>query len=229
MQCGVCGGSDFTLWYVLWDQLIKDWQLSPTEAEYLNRQQGTFCDRCCTNIRSMVLANALRSALGTKELLYGAILAGLTKDVAILEINEAGRLTPFLQMFGQYTFGAYPEVDMHALPYPDNTFDVVIHSDTLEHVPNPIHALAECRRVLKPEGTLCFTVPIVVGRMSRSRIGLPHSYHGNATTVSEDLVVVTEFGADVWTYVIEAGFTEVTLHTLSYPAGIAVMARGRRE
>ena len=77
--------------------------------------------------------------------------------------------SPILRAMKGHTFGAYPEVDMHALPYPDETFDIVVHSDTLEHVPEPVHALGECKRVLKPNGALCFTVPIIVARLSRSK------------------------------------------------------------
>ena len=47
--------------------------------------------------------------------------------------------------------------------------------------------LAEfCRRVLKPEGALCFTVPKIVGRLTRSRDGLPKSYNGDPNIPLED-------------------------------------------
>jgi ubiquinone/menaquinone biosynthesis C-methylase UbiE len=115
---------------------------------------------------------------------------------------------------------------MHALPYADAAFDIVIHSDTLEHVANPVHALGECRRVLKPGGGLCFTIPTIVGRMSRSRDGLPRSYHGNNSTESpDDLVVHTEFGCDAWTFLFQAGFSRVEIFGVQYPAAIAYLAR----
>jgi len=68
--------------------------------------------------------------------------------LVILEINEAGNLTSTLKQLDGYVFGAYPHLNMHAIPYESGTFDVVIHSDTLEHIQNPVHALKECRRVL---------------------------------------------------------------------------------
>jgi hypothetical protein len=86
----------------------------------------------------------------------------------------------------------------------------------------------ECRRVLKPDGALCFTVPTIVGRMSRNRDGLPVSLHGNSATLADDFAVHTEFGADAWTYVLEAGFAEVSIHAVDYPAGLAYLARGIR-
>ncbi len=49
--------------------------------------------------------------------------------------------------------------DATRLPFPDNTFDRIIASEVLEHVPDDHGALAELRRVLKPGGVLAATVP----------------------------------------------------------------------
>ena len=78
--------------------------------------------------------------------------------------------------------------------------------------------------MLKPGGGLCFTVPVIVGRMTRDRTGLPMSYHGNPATAADDYAVRTEFGADAWTYLMEAGFTSVTIHAFAYPAATAFLA-----
>jgi len=225
MQCGVCGGSSFSRRHVLWDGLIDDWQISAAEADYIDRQQGEICDDCGSNLRSIALANALRAFLCTSKTLRDAVISPLAQQISILEINEAGSLTPYLKNFGHYVFGTYPEVDMNALPYETGDFDLVVHSDTLEHVANPIHALAECRRVLKTDGAVCFTVPVIVGRLTRDRKGLPKSYHGNSETTSSDLEVLTEFGADAWTLIMEAGFTDVSIHSVAYPAATAFLAR----
>lgn len=195
------------------------------EAGYIDKQQGTYCEGCGSNIRSLALANAIRAFFGTHRLLQDIDPTNFITDFSILEINEAGNLTPSLKELGTYTFGAYPEVDMHALPYDNGTFDMIVHSDTLEHVRNPQHALSECLRVLKPGGGLCFTVPVIIGRISRNRDGLAKSYHGVPKLAADDFVVHTEFGADAWTYILDAGFTELSIYTFAYPAGIAFMAK----
>ena len=41
----------------------------------------------------------------------------------------------------------------------DNTYDVIVCTQVLEHVPNPFAAVAELHRVLKPGGRLLVTVP----------------------------------------------------------------------
>ena len=45
------------------------------------------------------------------------------------------------------------------LPFPDATFDRVICSEVLEHIPDDLGAMAELARVLKPGGTMAITVP----------------------------------------------------------------------
>jgi len=67
--------------------------------------------------------------------------------------------------------------DALALPYPDGTFDVVIASEILEHVPDDETAIAELVRVLRPGGSLVVTVP----RWLPEKICwlLSDSYHAN--------------------------------------------------
>lgn len=225
MQCSVCGGKKFTAGRVLWPELIDDWQLAEEEIAYIDRQQGEKCNACGANLRSIALANAIRAFFGTSEHLADMVEAADSSAASLLEINEAGTLSPFLGKLKHYNYAGYPEVDIHNLPYADTSFDLIVHSDTVEHVENPVHALQECRRVLRPGGALCFTVPVIVGRMTRSRAGLKKSYHGNSDAAREDYVVHSEFGADAWTYLMRAGFSEVTIHAVAYPAGLAFLAR----
>ncbi|MFN2595928.1 MAG: methyltransferase domain-containing protein [Pyrinomonadaceae bacterium] len=49
--------------------------------------------------------------------------------------------------------------DAYRLPFGDEAFDVVLCAEVLEHLHTPSVALAEMRRVLKPEGKLLLTTP----------------------------------------------------------------------
>ena len=49
--------------------------------------------------------------------------------------------------------------DALALPFPDATFDRVIASEVLEHIPDDRAAMVELARVLRPGGTMAVTVP----------------------------------------------------------------------
>jgi SAM-dependent methyltransferase len=49
--------------------------------------------------------------------------------------------------------------DITAIPAPDASFDAVLCSEVLEHVPEPTHALDEFARLLKPGGVLILTAP----------------------------------------------------------------------
>ena len=63
------------------------------------------------------------------------------------------------------------------MPYGDGTFDCVIASEILEHVPEDDRAISELVRVLKPGGALAVTVP----RWLPERIcwALSDEYHAN--------------------------------------------------
>jgi SAM-dependent methyltransferase len=44
-------------------------------------------------------------------------------------------------------------------PFPDGSFDVVVCSHILEHLPSPFHLLGEARRILRAGGVLFIMVP----------------------------------------------------------------------
>jgi len=220
--CAVCGGTTLESADVLWEALITAWELSPAEVRYVNRQQGLHCVACRSTLRCMTLATAILRLYGYRGHFAEFAASDQGRAVHILEVNEAGGLTAFLAAMPNRRIVAFPEVDMQALPFPDETFDLVVHSDTLEHVVDPLAALHECRRVLRPGGACAFTVPIIVGRLTRSCAGRAPSYHGTAAD-SDEYRVHTEFGADAWRWVIRAGFAECRIVAIDAPAAHAIV------
>lgn len=223
--CACCGADSFEVRSVLWAGLVEEWGLSKAEAEYINRQQGLVCKKCSNNLRSMALAKAILSARGFNGNFFSFVRSPRTWVLKILEINPAGSLTKYLARMPRRILTAYPKVDMQQMSYESNRFDLVIHSDTLEHVPDPVLALSECLRVLKPGGHCCFTIPMVVGRVSKTRAGLPPSYHGGENDNKGDFQVRTEYGSDFWLQLFEAGFAECRIITAEFPSAQAIVAQ----
>ena len=219
--CPACGSTSFGSKGVLWPGLVAAWQLSEEEVAYVNRQQGFHCRGCGNNLRMMALAAALLRTLGAEGPLARFCESG--SDVRVLEVNEAGFLTQFLGKLAGHRLVEHPGFDMMDLAIDSGQFDVVVHSDTLEHVPDPVRGLSECRRVLRDGGACAFTVPMVVGRLTRSRAGLAPIHHGNPDEKSDDQLVRTEFGADAWQHVLRAGFSSCEIVPLDYPAALTLV------
>jgi len=73
-------------------------------------------------------------------------------DTMLAAMGAAGEAPPSAK--AQVVVG-----DALALPYADASFDAVIASEILEHIPDDGTAIAELIRVLRPGGTLAVTVP----------------------------------------------------------------------
>jgi SAM-dependent methyltransferase len=219
-SCLVCGAGRLCEVEVLSPALIEAWELAPDEVAYVNAQQGRHCADCRSTLRCMALAQAILRFHGASGNFAQFARSDAAQRLRVLEINEAGGLSAYLARLPGRTFASFPQVDLQALPYADASFDMVVHSDTLEHVPDPVRGLAECRRVLRNGGACIFTVPIVVGRLTRSRAGLAPSYHGTAAD-GQGYLVRTEFGADVWRWPLAAGFSECRVITVEPPSAHA--------
>ncbi|MGB8510835.1 MAG: methyltransferase domain-containing protein, partial [Pyrinomonadaceae bacterium] len=59
--------------------------------------------------------------------------------------------------------------DIQAIAHPVASFDTVISCETVEHVPDPRHAITELARVLRPGGRLLLTTPNYLGTMGLYR------------------------------------------------------------
>lgn len=221
--CLVCGGRWYEQTRVLWAGLIEEWELSQDEAAFIDRQQGVRCKVCRCNLRSISLAGGICDTACRDDSFQDWL--GSQPTLRALEINPAGDLTAMLGSLDHLTRASFPETDMTHLPFEEGSFDLVVHSDTLEHVHDPNRGLKECRRVLAVGGWLAMTVPTVPGRLTRFRTGMPPSYHGGEGQDREDHLVHTEFGADAWAMLAAAGFERIGCRVFAWPSGVCWLAR----
>lgn len=96
----------------------------------------------------------------------------------------------------------YPDEDLQALTFPDESFDLVVTQDVFEHVLDPDRGFSEVARVLRPGGMHVFTVPLHAGptKMRVEPDGtrlLPAEYHADPAAPDKGALVVHEWGHDV--------------------------------
>lgn len=82
-----------------------------------------------------------------------------------------------LKRNGQATYGKIDIIsDILCIPVKSNSIDVVLCTEVLEHVFDPINAINEMARVLKTNGTILITAPLGSGLHQ-----LPYHFYGGFT------------------------------------------------
>jgi SAM-dependent methyltransferase len=237
--CSVCGRFRPMLYRrrVIPPRLVELWGLSPGLATALARKESSDCASCGAKLRARRLAQVILQLypVGTDPV-PARSLAEWTRSpqARLLKVAEINRIEGLhdqllrLQDFrssdyqagtasGEVVRGIRSE-DLTRLSYPDESFDLVLTSETLEHVPHLAAALREIYRVLVPGGRHICTVPLLPGvekTYSRMVLRPDGSFDDLAPRICHpggDLgyPVFTEFGADFPEIVAAAGF-EVTV------------------
>lgn len=106
------------------------------------------------------------------------------------ETQDFAKYDGFRGTEGQYSDIDYVS-DITEIPVADGTFDVVLCTEVLEHVPRPIEALREMVRVTKPGGRLFLTAPLGSGLHQE-----PYHFYGGYTD-HWYRKFLTEFGCEV--------------------------------
>jgi SAM-dependent methyltransferase len=142
-----------------------------------NFRETGFCASCGSSNRKRQIAYVLCGSLsrwrGSKFRSIPKMLARM--NLLIYNTEASGSLHSYLSQIPGYVCSEYlgsdhvsgefvdgiRHEDLTKLSFPDNTLDVVVSSDVLEHVTLPYQAHHEIFRVLKPGGRHIFTAPFL--------------------------------------------------------------------
>lgn len=101
---------------------------------------------------------------GRKLLEVGCGSGQMLKSMRDLGWDVAGvDFDPHCQAITQETGIPVYQGDLLEQNLPPNSFDVIVMSHVIEHLPNPIETLQECLRLLRPEGRLIAITPNTKG------------------------------------------------------------------
>lgn len=120
-----------------------------------------------------------RTKLDSGELLH---LHMLKKQPQVIGFDLDPRGTHMLQRAcpdGTFICGNAENLGEH---FPENSFDLIVAGEIVEHLSNPGHFFAACAKVLRPEGVLLVTIPNTFGirRFIHSFFGV-ENYHPDHT------------------------------------------------
>ena len=191
-----------------------------------NMRETGHCPRCGSSNRQRQMAWMLRGELGMS---FSGKLS-LPRDIAVYNTEANGPIHALLKTHPLYQCSEYwgdkaeygdtvdgvRNEDLQALSFTDASFDVVLSSDVLEHMPDPYLAHREIHRVLKPGGRHVFTVPygatmllddvratLVDGKIVHHAEAL---YHGDPVRPEEGILVWTIFGLEMLVRLKQIGF-----------------------
>lgn len=196
----------------------------PTLFVRLRREAiGVRCVRCAASAIHLVIGWALREHVpdlarrDVCELSARGPLAAFLKRAA----NSAALSEYFADAEpGSYRNGIRCE-DVQRLTYADASFDLVTHTEVLEHVPDDARAFAELHRVLRPGGAMLFTVPLYGGypTVERARLRgdavehlLEPAYHIDPLR-GDGILAFRDYGLDIVERLHAAGFVDASIVT----------------
>lgn len=101
----------------------------------------------------------------------GGTLPLLEKYGTVDNVDVSDEALKFMKKLG---YSRLTKVDGTTMPFKDNSYDIVVAFDVLEHIKDDAAALREWRRVLKPGGEIVMTVPAFQWLWSGHDVSLYH-------------------------------------------------------
>jgi len=108
-----------------------------------------------------------------------------------------------VQMKARHPFGSEGlllQCSAEQLSFKNKSFEVIICREVMEHLLNPLEALREFRKVLKPHGRLCITIPYYITEYLFSKLNpswLSMSQHRSVFSLNEIKAMIRQSGFDV--------------------------------
>ena len=129
---------------------------------------------------------------------------------------------------GNYNTDGIRHEDATQLSFLNNSFEVVLSFECLEHIPNYRAALSEFSRVLKPGGLLMISAPFQIdlsATLTRAIIetdgNIKHletpEYHGDPIN-GEGILCLYHFGWDILNVIRESGFSSASVLVYNSPS-----------
>jgi GT2 family glycosyltransferase/glycosyltransferase involved in cell wall biosynthesis/SAM-dependent methyltransferase len=195
-----------------------------------NLRESLLCDVCGASCRNRSLAWGLLSLVGNGTVRSIAELSSMKSGPRILDTDCFGPMFALLSKAEFYTSSMYapdrpfgklikPKIlnmDLQAMTSPDDSYDVVLTSDVMEHVRRDHAAHREIHRCLKAGGYYVFTVPYVPGWASTQiRVDgsgdedvclMEKQYHGDPLS-GDGILVYRIYGQDLLRDLKQIGFT----------------------
>lgn len=219
--CAVCGSAQ---------------RLAPAEGQYV--RESFVCRNCFALGHTEALAQIMLSLLAAEGEASLAELARRRPRIRVHEFGFVGAIADICRAQDWFSMSEFfddiapgeagPDgircENLTSLTFADESFDMVISQDVMEHVPDPEAAFAETARVLRPGGSHIFTIPLnhaLEKSVTRARLDpqgveylLPPAYHGDPIRAAGALVF-TDFGRDLAAFLERAGLLLVAHDVLA--------------
>ncbi|WP_143684528.1 methyltransferase domain-containing protein [Variovorax sp. KK3] len=199
-----------------------------------NLRESGFCSGCGSFNRQRQMAHVLRARIGGPA---GAPLA-IPPGLAVYNTESTGAVHRVLSTNPGYVCSEYfgaeyrsgetvrgcRHEDLQNMSFADQSLDIVLSSDVLEHMPDPYRAHREIFRVLRRGGRHIFTVPFdSAAPLDDRRADLVNGevvylaeklYHGDPVNPEAGILVWTIFGLEMLVELARIGFAPTAVNLL---------------